>query len=131
MPRRNTVTFALLGVVLLVFMWDWIVDRMIFYPEPGVDLRPEQLGVAGEDVRIVTEDGVRIHAFFLPSPGATRAILFLHGNAGNASHEVAQAMWAPCAFETVRAGAGKHDDATGLDTGERHHELVDVGIGPA
>jgi pimeloyl-ACP methyl ester carboxylesterase len=90
-PRWTTVTSALLGVVLLVFMWDWLVDRMIFYPEPGVDLRPEQLGVAGEDVRILTEDGVRIHAFFLPNPGATRAILFLHGNAGNASHRLPNA----------------------------------------
>jgi fermentation-respiration switch protein FrsA (DUF1100 family) len=90
-PRWNTVAPALLGVVLVVFMWDWIVDRMIFYPEPGVDLRPEQLGVAGEDVRILTEDGVRIHAFFLPSPGASRAILFLHGNAGNASHRLPNA----------------------------------------
>jgi fermentation-respiration switch protein FrsA (DUF1100 family) len=72
-------------------MWDWIVDRMIFFPEPGVDIRPEQLGVAGEDVHILTEDGVRIHAFFLPSPGATRAILFLHGNAGNASHRLPNA----------------------------------------
>jgi hypothetical protein len=89
--RWTTVTSPLLGVVLLVFMWDWIVDRMIFYPEPGVDLRPEQIGVAGEDVRILTEDGVRIHAFFLPSPGATRTILFLHGNAGNASHRLPNA----------------------------------------
>jgi fermentation-respiration switch protein FrsA (DUF1100 family) len=90
-PQWNTVTPALLGVVLLVFMWGWLVDRMIFYPEPGADLRPEQLGVAGEDARILTEDGVRIHAFFLPHPDATRAILFLHGNAGNASHRLPNA----------------------------------------
>ena len=91
MPRWNTATAVLLGVVLLAFMWDWLVDRMIFYPEPGVDLRPQQLGIAGEDVRILTEDGVRIHAFLLPNPGVTRAILFLHGNAGNASHRLPNA----------------------------------------
>ena len=91
MRRGTSVSSALLGVVFLVFVWDWLVDRMIFYPEPGVDLRPEQLGVVGEDVRILTEDGVRIHAFFLPNPGATRAILFLHGNAGNASHRLPNA----------------------------------------
>jgi predicted alpha/beta-fold hydrolase len=89
--RGINVTSALLGVVFLVFVWDWLVDRMIFYPEPGVDLRPEQLDVVGEDVRILTEDGVRVHAFFLPNPGATRAILFLHGNAGNASHRLPNA----------------------------------------
>lgn len=91
MPRWNTVTPAFLSVVLLVFVWDWLVDQMIFYPEPGAELRPQQLGIAGEDVRIVTKDGVRIHAFFLPYPGASRAILFLHGNAGNASQRLPNA----------------------------------------
>jgi len=90
---------SLVVVVLLVFVLGQLVDRMIFHPEPGADLRPEDVGIAGEDVRIVTEDGVRIHAFFLPSPGASRAILFLHGNAGNASHRL------PNAAELVRLGS--------------------------
>jgi hypothetical protein len=89
--RWATAVSVVLVVVFLVFVWGRLVDRMIFYPEPGADLRPEQLGIAGEDVRILTEDDVRIHAFFLPSPGATRAILFLHGNAGNASHRLPNA----------------------------------------
>jgi fermentation-respiration switch protein FrsA (DUF1100 family) len=75
-----------------------VVDTLIFYPSPGIDLRPAQLGLEGEDVFPVTEDGVRLHAFFLPSPGATRALLFLHGNAGNASHRL------PNAAELVRLG---------------------------
>ena len=88
-----------LGVVLLVSVFGSLVDRMIFHPEPGVDIRPEQLGVRGEEVRIVTADGVRIHAFFLPHAGASRAILFLHGNAGNASHRL------PNAVELMRLGS--------------------------
>jgi len=74
----------------MVFMWGCI-DRMIFHPTPGADLRPEQLGVAGDDVYILTEDGIRIHAFHLPAAGANRALLFLHGNAGNASHRLPNA----------------------------------------
>jgi fermentation-respiration switch protein FrsA (DUF1100 family) len=66
-------------------------DRLIFQPTPGVDITPAQLGIAGEEVFLRTEDGVRIHAFWLPTPGATRAILFLHGNAGNASHRLPNA----------------------------------------
>ena len=34
---------------------------------------------------------MRIHAFYLPAPGASRALLFLHGNAGNASHRLPNA----------------------------------------
>jgi len=68
-----------------------MIDRLVFQPSPGVDLTPEQLGVEGREVYLDTEDGVRIHGFVLPAPGATRAILFLHGNAGNASHRLPNA----------------------------------------
>lgn len=33
-------------------------------------------------------DGVRLHAFYLPRPGTDRVVLFLHGNAGNASYRL-------------------------------------------
>lgn len=72
-------------------MWDRLVESMIFYPTRGVDITPEQLGISGEEVFFTTEDGVRIHAFYLPAPGARRALLFLHGNAGNASHRLPNA----------------------------------------
>jgi hypothetical protein len=89
--RWTGILYSLPIVVLLVFVLGRLVDSMIFYPEPGADLSPQDIGVDGEDVRILTEDGVRIQAFFLPFPGATRAILFLHGNAGNASHRLPNA----------------------------------------
>ncbi len=72
-------------------VWERLVDRMIFQPSPGADLRPEDLGIDAEDVFLRTEDGVRIHAFYVRSGGARRAVLFLHGNAGNASHRLPNA----------------------------------------
>lgn len=77
--------------VLFSSMWNRIVDSVLFHPTPGVDLHPAQVGVEGEEVFLETEDGVRIHGFWLPREGATRAILFLHGNAGNASHRLPNA----------------------------------------
>jgi pimeloyl-ACP methyl ester carboxylesterase len=90
----------LLFLVLVpgVVMWDRLVESMIFYPVRGVDITPEQLGVSGEEVFFTAEDGVQIHAFYLPAPGARRALLFLHGNAGNASHRL------PNAAELVQLG---------------------------
>ena len=82
----------LLGLGLALVMLNRLIDRVIFQPTPGVDLQPEALGVDGEEVFLSTEDGVRIHGFFLPSPGASRALLFLHGNAGNASHRLPNAV---------------------------------------
>ncbi|MFB3117913.1 MAG: alpha/beta hydrolase, partial [Myxococcota bacterium] len=72
-------------------MWDRFVESMIFYPTRGVAVTPEQLGFDGEEVFFETEDGVRIHAFYLPAKAARRALLFLHGNAGNASHRLPNA----------------------------------------
>jgi fermentation-respiration switch protein FrsA (DUF1100 family) len=96
----RTTRIALLGAALLgvILMWGRLVDGMIFHPSAGADLRPGQVGLRGEDVFLQTEDGVRIHGFWLPAEGATRALLFLHGNAGNASHRL------PNAAELVRLG---------------------------
>ncbi|MBW2316639.1 MAG: alpha/beta hydrolase [Deltaproteobacteria bacterium] len=68
-----------------------LVDRLVFHPSPGVDLEPAKLGIHAEEVFLEAEDGTRIHAFVLPHEGATRAFLFLHGNAGNASHRLPNA----------------------------------------
>lgn len=79
------------ALFLLVRSFGRIVDGVLFQPSPGIDLMPERLGLVAEEVSLLTEDGVRIHAFWLPSPGAGRAVLFLHGNAGNASHRLPNA----------------------------------------
>lgn len=96
---RTRTTLAALAVAVLggAGMLGF-VDRLIFQPSGGLDLRPEQVGLSGEEVRLRTEDGVSLHGFFLPAPGASRALLFLHGNAGNASHRL------PNAAELVRLG---------------------------
>jgi hypothetical protein len=82
---------VLMVVLLIAFMLGRLFDSMMFHPEPGAQIRPEQVGVEGRDVFLTTGDQIRIHAFYLPAPGATRAILFLHGNAGNASHRLPNA----------------------------------------
>lgn len=98
----RAVTLAAAGLAAVLagpFMLSRLVDRAIFQPSPGVDLRPADVGLEGEEVFVTAEDGVRVHGFWLPAPGgATRALLFFHGNAGNASHRL------PNAAELVRLG---------------------------
>ncbi|MEE8558002.1 MAG: alpha/beta hydrolase [Myxococcota bacterium] len=89
---------ALVGAGLVFGVWRGVIERLIFQPTAGADVRPEQLGIDAEDVFLQAEDGVRLHAYYLPSPGATRGLLFLHGNAGNASHRL------PNAAELSRLG---------------------------
>jgi pimeloyl-ACP methyl ester carboxylesterase len=98
---------ALLGVAAFSMPHFSLFDSLIFHPAPGVDLTPEALGVPGEEVFLETEDAVRIHGFWIPAQDedgtvladVSRAILFLHGNAGNASHRL------PNAVHLARLGA--------------------------
>jgi len=84
----GALTLAAAGLFLLL---QRLVDNLVFQPSPGIDIEPEALGIDAESLFLTGEDGVRIHAFFLPAPGARRALLFLHGNAGNASHRLPNA----------------------------------------
>jgi pimeloyl-ACP methyl ester carboxylesterase len=95
---RGGIATLLIALIVGFLMWNRFVESMIFFPARGVAVTPEKLGIEGEDVFLTTEDDVRIHAFYLPAPGARRALLFLHGNAGNASHRL------PNAAEFVRLG---------------------------
>ncbi len=87
--RRVMMVFAV--VVLLYAMLDRIVESMVFQPTPGAQLGPVDVGVEAEDVFLHAKDGVKIHSFLLPAPESKRALLFLHGNAGNASHRLPNA----------------------------------------
>lgn len=59
---------------------------MIFYPQRGLAENPRQWGLGYEDVTFATADGVLLHGWYIPAPGARRVLLFFHGNAGNISH---------------------------------------------
>jgi hypothetical protein len=99
MRRLGAPLVLALGVAAAPVTASWLLERTVFQPTRGVDLRPEEVGVEGEEVFLRAEDGVRLHAFFLPAPGASRALFHLHGNAGNASHRL------PLGAELVRLGA--------------------------
>ncbi len=59
---------------------------MVFFPYRTLDATPSDWGFEYEDVYLATEDGERLHGWFIPSPGSRRVLLFFHGNAGNISH---------------------------------------------
>jgi fermentation-respiration switch protein FrsA (DUF1100 family) len=89
----RAVALLLAALALLLWLAVGMLDRLIFQPTPGVDLRPEALGLAAEELWLRSEDGVRLHAFRVPPQGEPLglALLFLHGNAGNASHRLPNA----------------------------------------
>jgi hypothetical protein len=59
----------------------------IYYPTARLDGTPADHGLTYETVRVVTEDGVGIHGWYVPGRRAA-VLLYCHGNAGNVSHRL-------------------------------------------
>jgi fermentation-respiration switch protein FrsA (DUF1100 family) len=70
--------FLCLLVAAALLALRWLEPRMVFLPTRG----PVGDG-PGERVELVTADGVRIVAWWIPRAGSDGALLYLHGNAGN------------------------------------------------
>lgn len=78
-----------LGYGLLAGMMFLNQGRVIYLPSTQVTATPADAGLAFEDVELRTEDGVRLHGWFVPGPRPEAPVLlFLHGNAGNIGHRL-------------------------------------------
>lgn len=61
----------------------------LFFPEPLLIATPDDAGLPYEDVRLTSDDGTRLHAWFIGAAASPRAtVLYLHGNAGNLSYHL-------------------------------------------
>lgn len=76
----------LLYAVLLV----GFEKKIIFHPAkfPEGYWNPVSLGLKAQDISFQTVDGVNLHGWFVPTPGARATLLWFHGNAGNLSHRL-------------------------------------------
>jgi fermentation-respiration switch protein FrsA (DUF1100 family) len=75
--------------------WSWAEKRFVFFPESEVAGDPAQAGLRFEDVYLTTDDGLRLHGWFLPGPPGvagpnTQTWLWFHGNGGNLGTRVGQ-----------------------------------------
>jgi len=86
---RIAVLLLVLSVVMLL-----LERKLIYFPQREHDLVPRDLGLAFEDLALTAEDGVRIHAWYLPPPGEPRwTVLLAHGNGGNISHRLDRTLF--------------------------------------
>jgi hypothetical protein len=60
-------------------------ERLVFYPQIGREdaTTPQAYGLAYESLELATEDGERLHAWWVPAAEPRGAVLLFHGNAGN------------------------------------------------
>ncbi len=81
--------FLLLGSIGL---FNWMVNFFAFHPEPGNFIAPHLVEPSIQEIFFETSDGVQLQAFYVPRPDTDRVLLYLHGNAGNASMRLSDAV---------------------------------------
>lgn len=69
-------------VVIVLYAWQ---DRFVYQPVPDVHVTPADAQLSFETVALHTEDGERLHGWWVPAPDERGVVLFCHGNAGNVS----------------------------------------------
>ena len=74
-------------------MWSSVVNAMLYFPTRTLDFAPADLGLRHDEVEIATEDGERLHGWWIPTlrPPAAAHVLYFHGNGGNISHRLSHA----------------------------------------
>lgn len=67
----------------------WFEKRMIYLPLRGGGRDPASHGLPARDLYLEAEDGVRLHAWWVPAlEEDPPTLLFFHGNAGNLTHRI-------------------------------------------
>jgi fermentation-respiration switch protein FrsA (DUF1100 family) len=75
--------YLIIAIALFFFQY-----RLIYYPETILLTTPDAAHLPYEEVLLRTQDGVRLHGWYLPAQQHRGVLLHCHGNAGNISHRL-------------------------------------------
>lgn len=87
---RLFIYVAIAYAIVVVLAWA-MQDRLLYLrgvPTRELEATPADRGWSYETVSLRTEDGVDLHAWWLPVADARASLIFFHGNAGNISHRL-------------------------------------------
>ncbi|MBI3282111.1 MAG: alpha/beta hydrolase [Acidobacteria bacterium] len=95
MPARpalvNILFYLAIAAGVYAFLY-WHAQKSVYfpsrYPQGYWDM---QARIGARDAELRSQDGVRLHAWWIPKDGAPFATLHLHGNGGNITHRAALA----------------------------------------
>jgi hypothetical protein len=71
-------------------------DRFFYYPTRTGPYAPDEYGFKFEDVTFASEDGVKLHGWFMKARGEGKpkgTVVFSHGNAGAVGHHIGFVTW--------------------------------------
>ena len=87
--RKHWVILGFLILAGSIILMPHALERLfVYYPIKEVEGDPSRIGLAFEDLSLVTDDGVKIHGWFVPCHGSHTTLLVFHGNAGNIGHRL-------------------------------------------
>lgn len=69
-----------------------LVSYFAFHPQSGMQDSPQNYHAPIEKLMLPAEGDVRISAFWIPRQDTQCSLIFFHGNAGNASHRLSDAV---------------------------------------
>lgn len=80
------------GIYAVLLLIVYLNQSSLLYlpgmPSRELTASPRDIGLIHEDVRLLTDDGVDLHGWYIPTERARGTLLFFHGNAGNISHRL-------------------------------------------
>lgn len=86
----------LLSLLLLLCLTG--CSELLFYPERGLPLTPDKAHLAYRNVTLLTADGKKLNAWWLPAKDGVPVkgtVLHLHGNGGNMAWHLSGSWWLP------------------------------------
>jgi fermentation-respiration switch protein FrsA (DUF1100 family) len=63
----------------------WLQQKLIYFPSSDIAWTPSALSLDYKDVLFRADDGVNLHAWFIPRTNSHQVALICHGNGGNLS----------------------------------------------
>lgn len=80
--------YLIIFTLLFIGYVQFLRTRAVFFPKSEIIFTPREAGFVFEDIYFLSEDGKKLHGWFILCPDAKRTVLFLHGNGGNISHRI-------------------------------------------
>ena len=93
LPTLKTAAWMLVRIGLGVYIGLGLLlyfrqGHLVYYPTTDINLSPDEIGLAYEDIVCFAEDGERITGWYVPAPSAKGTVLLFHGNGGNIGHRL-------------------------------------------
>jgi len=79
------IIILLFFILFFVLYVRYLESKSVFFPSKDIGATPASLGLKYEEVSFLTRDHIKLHGWFIKSPGSKGTLIFLHGNAGNIS----------------------------------------------